>query len=106
MEKNQLASPLDLAFFGLTSKNAIQYRKSLFDQIHQIVFFGKGGYDWGTVYSFPIWLRNYTFNEIKTHYEKEKENIEDAKRGKNQQSVIDPSGKVKAPNFKQATSYK
>lgn len=99
-------SQLVSTFFGLTSKNALTYRKSLFDQIHQIVFFGNGGYDWGTVYNFPIWLRNYTFSEIKKHYESQKENLENSKHGGNKQSVIDPSGKVKAPNFKQKSSYK
>ena len=99
-------SQLGLTFFGLTSESAIEYRKHIFDQIHQIIFYGKGGYDWGTIYNFPIWLRNYTFKEIKNHYEEEKEQIENAQRGKNQQSVIDSSGKVKAPNFKQKTSYK
>lgn len=99
-------SQLGLTFFGLTSKSAVEYRKFLFDQIHQIVFHGKGGYDWGTVYNLPLWLRNYTFSEIKRHYEEEKEQIERAQKGKNQQSVIDPSGKVKSPDFKQKTSYK
>jgi hypothetical protein len=66
-------SQLGLAFFGLTSDNIVPARASLFSQIHQIVFHGKGGYDWHTVYNMPIWLRKYTFNEIKKHYEEEKE---------------------------------
>jgi hypothetical protein len=41
----------------------------LFDQIHEIVFHGKGGYDWNTVYNMPIWLRNFTFKKIKQFYE-------------------------------------
>ena len=54
-------------FFGLTS----DYRKNIFQQIHEIVFHGKGGYDWGTVYNMPIWLRRYTFKTIEEFYEKE-----------------------------------
>lgn len=104
--ENQLIFPLDLTFFGLTSNTAAEFKKLVFDQIHQIVFHGKGGYDWGTVYNMPIWLRKYTFSEIKRHYEEEKQAIEDSKRGSNQQSVIDSSGKVKPPDFKQKTSYK
>jgi hypothetical protein len=69
-------SQLGLAFFGLTSDNIAPARASLFNQIHQIVFYGKGGYDWHTVYNMPIWIRRWTFNEIKNHYEEEKEAIE------------------------------
>tara|TARA_R110000796_G_scaffold241051_1_gene362326 strand:- start:38 stop:274 length:237 start_codon:yes stop_codon:yes gene_type:complete len=36
----------------------------LFTQIHEIVYYGKGGYDWVTVYNMPIWLRNFTFKKI------------------------------------------
>ena len=52
-------------FFGLTP----EYRVTLFEKIHEIVFFGKGGYDWNTVYNMPIWLRNFTFNRIKQFYD-------------------------------------
>ena len=37
---------------------------NLFTQIHEIIFHGKGGYDWNTVYSMPIWLRKFTFFKI------------------------------------------
>lgn len=40
----------------------------LFTQIHEICFYGEGGYDWETVYKMPIWLRKYTFNKIQEHY--------------------------------------
>jgi hypothetical protein len=56
---------LDLTFFGLTQ----QYRLSIFTQIHEMVFHGQGGYDYNTIYNMPIWLRNFTFNKIKEHYE-------------------------------------
>jgi hypothetical protein len=62
---------LDLAFFGLTSEIASQYRASLFTQIHEIVFHGQGGYNWETVYNMPIWLRKFTFNKMREHYEKQ-----------------------------------
>jgi hypothetical protein len=42
-----------------------------------MVFHGKGGYDWETVYNMPIWLRKFTFNKIKEFYEpKEEENTQ------------------------------
>jgi hypothetical protein len=97
---------LDLAFFGLTSKITQEFRKSVFDQIHQIVFHGKGGYDWGTVYNMPIWLRKYTFKLIKDHYNEETKQIESSKSKSNQQTVIDSSGKITAPQFLKQTSYK
>jgi hypothetical protein len=56
----RLRSRLLLTFFGLTS----EYRKSLFKQIHEIVYYGGGGYDWYTVYKMPIWLRKFTYQSI------------------------------------------
>lgn len=106
MGENQSTFPLDLAFFGLTSKIAQEFRKSVFDQIHQIVFHGKGGYDWETVYNMPIWLRKYTFKLIKDHYDEEAKQIESSKSKSNQQTVIDPSGKISTPQFLKQISYK
>jgi hypothetical protein len=37
------------------------------------VFYGKGGYDWETVYNMPLWLRRFTYNKLYEHYQ-EKEN--------------------------------
>ena len=69
---------LDLAFFGLTSEIAPQYRANLFTQIHEIVFHGQGGYDWETVYNMPIWLRRFTFHKLQEYYEKQnQQNNED-----------------------------
>jgi len=65
---------LDLTFFGLTSKIAKQFRVNLFTQIHEIVFYGQGGYDWETVYNMPIWLRKFTFHKMKKHYDEKNEN--------------------------------
>ena len=104
--ETQLMFQLGLTFFGLTSDTASQFRKSVFDQIHQIVFYGNGGYDWGTVYNMPLWLRKYTFKLIKDHYDAEKEAIENSKKGKDQQTIIDPSGKITPPQFQKKTSYK
>ncbi len=61
---------MDLTFFGLTSDLTPQVRISLFNQIHEIVFHGQGGYDWETVYNMPIWLRKFTFNKIQEYYNK------------------------------------
>ena len=57
-----------MAFFGLTTS----HREGIFNQIHEIVFHGKGGFSWNDVYSMPIWLRKFTFNRIKQYYEEER----------------------------------
>ena len=80
-----------LTFFGLTQP----YRLSVFSQIHEIVFHGKGGYTWNDVYNMPLWLRKFTFEKIKEFYEKEKEEME--KRTK-QTSNESPS-KLSRPNI-------
>ena len=41
----------------------------MFTQIHEIVFHGKGGYDWYTVYNMPIAVRLFTFSKIKKYYD-------------------------------------
>lgn len=50
-----------------------EYRYNLFKQLHEIVFYGKGGYDFDTVYNLPIWLRRFIYSEINKHYEQEAE---------------------------------
>jgi hypothetical protein len=82
---------LDLTFFGLTQ----EYRLSLFKIIHEIVFNGQGGYDWNTVYNMPIWLRRFTFETLREHYEKQKEEID------KQQNTLTNKGKgdISRPNI-------
>lgn len=58
-----------LTFFGLTP----EYRLSLFKAIHDICYYGNGGYDYYTVYDMPIWLRNLTYKLIAEQKEKERE---------------------------------
>jgi hypothetical protein len=89
--RRKLISPSGLTFFGLTS----EYRNNLFTQIHNIVFHGKGGYDWHTVYNMPIWLRNFTYQNINEFYlEQKKENEKYSK--KKQVQVARPNVK---PNY-------
>lgn len=67
-------SQLILTFFGLTSNNAPEFRLSIFNQIHEIVFHGQGGYSYDIIYNMPIWLRNYTFNKLKDWYNQSNKN--------------------------------
>ena len=92
-------SQLDLSFFGLTSSTAPITRANLFTQIHEIVFHGKGGYDWNTIYNMPRWLRQFTFNKINDFYKKESEANENASKGKNSNTLMDSSGKINRENF-------
>ena len=93
-------SQLGLVFFGLTSDVAPQARAALFKQIHEMVFHGKGGYDWNTIYNMPIWLRKFTFTQIQNFYKEEEEAIKN-KGKKGSQTVINSEGQVKAPEFLQ-----
>jgi hypothetical protein len=80
-----------LTFFGLTQNT----RVGVFRQIHEIVFHGKGGYTWETVYNMPIWLRNYTFNLLEEHYsEKSKPEVSDKL---NNTEIVVPDFITKAP---------
>jgi len=100
-------SQLVQAFFILTSEEVIRYRRNLFTQIHEIVFHGQGGYDWETVYNMPIWLRKFTFDQINTFYsKKQQQQQEQQSKNPNQKTVIDSTGKVKAPEFLKAPTYK
>ena len=96
---------MGLSFFGLTSEIAAQVRANLFTQIHEIVFHGKGGYDWETVYNMPRWLRQFTFNKINEHYKKEAEEYEksSSKSRGNKSTLVDSAGNVNKQAFKEAS---
>lgn len=90
-----------LTFFGLNN----EYRKNLFDQIHQIVFHGQGGYEWNTVYNMPIWLRNHEFHKLiewynKPKQEEEKKKWDAAKQESKKIQVPSQIYNVKAPTKK------
>lgn len=36
----------------------------MFTQIHDILYYGNGGYDYTTVYNMPLWLRKFTYQKI------------------------------------------
>ena len=61
----------------------------------------------------PIWLRKFTFKEIKDFYEEEKKEYEKSTKKGNTTNLLDSSGKLnpsKLPQFskgfKPKTSYK
>jgi hypothetical protein len=106
----KLQFQLDLAFFGLTSEIAPQFRMNLFTQIHEIVFWGNGGYDWETIYNMPIWLRKFTFTKLREHYENQnKQNDNDlitqTQKIKDGKIDLPPQFKGKLDNIKKAAKY-
>lgn len=84
-------------FFGLTP----EYRLSFYSQIHEIVFHGNGGYSWSDVYNMPIWLRRFTFQKLKEHYDKQNEQNKNIYENKKQSQQIS-----KGPNIKPSYSTK
>lgn len=98
---------MGLNFFGLTLTSAKEHRNSVFSQIHEIVFYGKGGYSWSDVYNMPVWLRKFTFAKIKDFYDKESKSIKKAQNNSsNSVEVINSDGKIRSPQFLNKTSYK
>lgn len=91
---------MGLTFFGLTYDIAPQTRAAIFTQIHEIVFHGKGGYDWHTIYDMPIWLRRFTFSKIQEFYSDEKSSYEGSPKN-GSKTVIDSEGNVKSPELLQ-----
>jgi len=96
---------LGLAFFGLTPTSAKQHRIQFLTQIHEICFYGQGGYSWTEVYEMPLWLRKFVYQKVKEHYDKQAKQIEEAKQNKNPntKNLINSDGTVKSPT---KSSYK
>ena len=85
-----------LSFFGLTP----QYRTFLFTQIHDLVYHGGGGFIHSEIYNMPIWMRLFHTTKINEWNKKEKEQMEQAKKGKNPQS-----DKIQGPNINPSSTY-
>jgi len=100
--EKELQFPLDLTFFGLTPKNASEFRKNILTEVHETVFHGGGGYTWSEVYNMPIYLRRFTLFKLKEHFDK----VNEASKPKDnkKQNLVDSSGKINTPQFKAASS--
>lgn len=61
-----------LTFFGLTlfPINRLQ----VFTNIHEIVYYGNGGYSWDIIYNMPIPYRKFIYNQIKKTLENKDNN--------------------------------
>jgi hypothetical protein len=69
--------------------------------MNEIVFHGKGGYTWDTVYDMPVWLRNFTFKKLKEWYDKEQEQAE----AQNNQLTNNNVAEVARPNIPSTSTY-
>ena len=95
---------MGLTFFGLT----LEYRMYLFTQIHEIIFHGNGGYDYNTIYNMPIWLRNFTFNKLKEHYQPKEDDdvVEKSKQAMRTAQTDGTVPKVQVPTYVTKASKK
>ena len=96
----QLTSLLVLAFFGLTP----QYRKLIFDQVHDLVFHGGGGFQYYDVYNMPIWLRSFHIKKISEFNKKENEKLEKSQNPQTHQNQ--PMGPNINPNPSSIYNFK
>jgi len=87
---------LELTFFGLTP----QYRVSLFNQLHDLVYHGGGGFIHSEIYNMPIWLRRFHISRINEYIKKRNEETE--KINGNQTPT---SNKVSRPNINPSSTY-
>lgn len=95
-----------LTFFGLTP----DYRGNLFTQIHEILFYGQGGYDYDTIYNMPVWLRQFTYKKILEHYEKKNNasqtnTVEESIKAMKSAGAVNPP-KVNVPSYVTKASKK
>lgn len=97
---------LDSRFFGLTLTNSAEYRKNLFTQIHNIVYHGNGGYDFGTIYNMPIWIRKFTFKQIDDYIKDVNKKTQQAQKGGKKNLLNPKTGKISAPKFNKSNPKK
>jgi len=100
-----------LTFFSLTPNQAVAYRNNLFTTLHDIVFHGKGGYDFHTVYNMPIWLRKFTYSSISKFYkeqneDKNKSSVEESIANMKKAGAVAPKKETTTPNYVTKASKK
>ena len=78
-------------FFGLTPS----YKFQVYDEVHDLVYYGKGGFLYSEVYNMPIHIRRYHIRKINDLHEKDNEEHEIAMRQSSQMAQKFP----KMPNI-------
>ena len=62
-------------FFGLTPS----YKLQIYQEIHDLVYYGNGGFIYSEVYQMPIHLRRYHIKKIDVLHKKQNEEIQKAR---------------------------
>ena len=100
---------MGLAFFGLTSNDlekVSEIKLSIYKQIHQICFHGKGGYSWPVVYNMPIYLRRFIFSEIKQFYEEEQKAASNQNQSNQSKQIVPGPARSSTPKQPPRSSNK
>tara|TARA_R110000744_G_scaffold25061_1_gene62291 strand:+ start:62 stop:346 length:285 start_codon:yes stop_codon:yes gene_type:complete len=74
MEKRRSGFLLESRFFGLTPN----YKFQVYQEIHDLVYYGNGGFIYSEVYVMPIHIRRYHIKKINDLHEKRNEEEERA----------------------------
>lgn len=64
------------AFFGLTA----EYKPMMHSEIFNLLYYGKGGFDWESVYLMPIFLRRFYIKKINEAVQQENKMYEEARK--------------------------
>ena len=87
---------MGLRFFGLTP----EYKKQVYQEVHDLVYYGNGGFIYSEVYQMPIHLRRYHIRKIDVLHKKQNEEIEKARQGNSTTPSI-----PKSPNVNKGRSF-
>lgn len=76
-----------------------------------MVFHGKGGYDFHTIYNMPIWLRKFTYNSINSFYKEQNEassnnSVEESIANMKQAGSVASKNKQTPPSYTTQASKK
>jgi hypothetical protein len=85
---------LVLAFFGLTPA----YRAVFMAEVHDLIYHGRGGFPYDTVYNMPVIYRRYHIQKINEYLEKKAEAEEKAMK----KSSVSSNKLLARPNIPQA----
>ena len=71
-------------FFGLTPS----YKFQVYDEVHDLVYYGKGGFLYSEVYNMPIHIRRYHIRKIDVLHKKQNEELQKARESSNTTSSV------------------
>lgn len=97
MVLRRVSSRLMLTFFGLTREHRLQ----TYTNIHEIVYYGGGGYTWDDVFNMPLWLIRFVYKKIVEAKEKEQEKTTSSttkSKGKSKTQALDLNNLPKKKN--------